>query len=79
MKSNVASVDHLKEIDRLRSMLAAAENNARTLSAQLNTKEHGKRGTVAVMVCDLCCVVVGCEVWVEHCCCPLCEHVVRVV
>jgi hypothetical protein len=38
----VASVDHLKEIERLRGLLSAAEANARTLTAQLNSKEFGE-------------------------------------
>jgi hypothetical protein len=42
VKSQVASVDHLKEIERLRGLLSAAEANARTLTAQLNSKEFGE-------------------------------------
>lgn len=42
VKSNMASVDHLKEIERLKGALTAAEGNIKTLTAQLTSKEMGE-------------------------------------
>ena len=42
-KTAIPSVDHLKEIERLRGLLAASEASAKNLTAQLAGKEHGKR------------------------------------
>lgn len=41
-KTAIPSVDHLKEIERLRGLLAASEASAKNLTAQLAGKEHGK-------------------------------------
>lgn len=53
MKSNIASVDHLKEIERLKGLLATAEGSIRTLTAQLHSKESG----AYTSSCVLCAVL----------------------
>lgn len=57
-KNNIAQIDHLKEIDRLKALLAAAEASIKTLTAQLGQKEAGACLVDVVLYCVVpCCYV----------------------
>jgi hypothetical protein len=80
VKSNIASVDHLKEIERLKGLLATAEGTIRTTSAQLHSKESGTNLYVWWCLVDvrcncLCVRVVSTDcVWVAHQLCRVPLH-----